>query len=132
MTQRLMRAPGGPLLVGAVGVAVLAVAGFLAWRGWAEKFRSKLDVDGQSGRDGRAYVLFGKVGYLAKGAALAIVGALFLSAALTHDAKRSGGLDVALRTLLHQPFGGVLLAVVAVGLGCYGLFCFAWARHLDR
>jgi hypothetical protein len=132
MTTRLMRAPHGPLLVGAVGLAVLAVAGFMAYRGLAEKFRSKLDGQGQTGDDGRAYVLLGKVGYVAKGVALAVVGALFVTAAVTHDPQKSGGLDVALRTMLRQPFGGPLLAVVAFGLGCYGLFCFAWARHLER
>ncbi|MEP7090055.1 MAG: DUF1206 domain-containing protein [Nocardioidaceae bacterium] len=132
LTARLMRAPAGAVLVAAVGVGVLAVAGFLAHRGWTEKFRSKLEAEGQSGSDGRAYVLLGKAGYLSKAVALAIVGLLFLLAAFTHDPGRSGGLDVALRKLLAEPFGGVLLSLVAAGFACYGLFCFAWARHLDR
>ena len=131
-TAKLMEAPAGQLLVGVVGVIILVVAGNLAWRGWKEKFRSKLDVDGKTGKDGRAYVLFGKAGYISKGVALAIVGVLFLYAAWTHDAKKSGGLDSALNSLLDQPFGVQLLEVMAVGIACYGLFCFAWARHLDR
>jgi hypothetical protein len=132
LTGRLMRMPGGPLLVGAVGVGTLVVAGFLAYRGLAEKFRSKLDAAGQTGKEGRAYVLCGKVGYVGKAVALAVVAVLFLYAAVTHDPKRSGGLDVALRTLLHQPFGGALLVLVALGFAGFGVFCFAWARHLDR
>ena len=131
-TAKLMAAPGGVLLVGAVGLGLLGVAGALMWRGWTEKFRSKLDVNGKTGQDGRAYVLFGKVGYIAKGVALAIVGGLFLYAAWTHDPKKSGGLDAALTQLLEQPFGTPLLAAMAAGIACYGLFCFAWARHLDR
>ena len=132
MTARLMRMPGGQIIVGAVGVGVLVVAGFLLYRGLAEKFRSKLETDGQTGKDGRAYVLFGKVGYVGKAAALAIVGVLFLIAAVTHDPEKSGGLDEALRKLLQEPFGGPMLLLVALGFVCYGLFCFAWARHLDR
>ncbi len=132
VTAKLMGMPGGPLLVGAVGIAVLAVAGALLYRGLAEKFRSKLQADGQTGTDGRAYVLFGKVGYAGKAAALAIIGALFCYAAITHDPQKSGGLDVALRKLLQQPFGGPMLLLVALGFACYGIFCFAWARHLDR
>jgi hypothetical protein len=132
MTAQLMRMPAGPYLVGAVGVVLLVVAAFLAHRGWAEKFRSKLDVDGRTGRDGRAYVLLGKAGYLSKGVALAVVGLLFLYAAYTHDARKSGGLDDALHKVLQQPFGAPVLVVIALGFGCYGLFCFAWARHLDR
>lgn len=132
MTARVMALPAGPVLVGAVGVAVLVVAGFLVFRGWSEGFRSKLEAPGQTGYDGKLYVTLGKIGHLAKGAAFAVVGALFVYAAVTHDPQESGGLDVALRKVLHQPFGSPLLVVIALGLGCYGLFCFAWARHLDR
>ena len=77
-------------------------------------------------------MLFGKVGYIAKGVAIAIVGGLFCYAAVTHDAKKSGGLDQALQTVREQPFGQVLLVVIAAGIACYGLFCFARAKHLSR
>ena len=40
--------------------------------------------------------------------------------------------DQALRDVLQRPFGPTLLLLIAAGLGCYGLFCFAWARHLSR
>jgi type IV secretory pathway VirB2 component (pilin) len=132
MTAKVMELPGGPVLVGAVGVGVLVVAGFLAFRGLSEGFRSKLDSGGQTGKDGRAYVVFGKIGYVAKAVALAIVGVLFLYAAVTHDPDKSAGLDQALHKLLQQPFGSPLLVLVALGFACYGLFAFAWARHLDR
>jgi hypothetical protein len=132
MTAQVMALPGGPLLVGAVGVGVLVVAGFLVHRGLSESFRSKLDSDGQTGKDGRAYVLFGKIGYVAKAVALSVIGALFLYAAATHDPDKSAGLDQALHTVLEQPFGAPLLVLVALGFACYGLFAFAWARHLDR
>lgn len=132
LTARVMGVPGGPVLVGVVGVAILVVAGFLAHRGWTEKFRSKLDFDGKTGKDGSAYVTFGKAGYLGKSVAIAIVGALFLYAAFTHDPQKSGGLDEALHRLLQQPFGAPVLVLIAVGFACYGLFCFAWARHLER
>jgi nitrogen fixation-related uncharacterized protein len=32
----------------------------------------------------------------------------------------------------EQPFGQVLLVAIAVGIACYGLFAFVWARHLSR
>ena len=132
ITARVMGMPGGPLLVGAVGVGILVVAGFLAYRGWTEKFRSKLQSEGKTGKEGSAYVTFGKVGYLGKSVAIAIVGALFLYAAFTHDPRKSGGLDEALHRLLQQPFGAPVLVLIALGFACYGLFCFAWARHLER
>lgn len=132
VTARLMAAPGGPLLVGAVGLAVIGVGGYLVFTGWSERFTKRLEPAATRGGRRTPVVLLGKVGYLAKGLALAVVGALFLTAAVQHQPKESGGLDVALRELLSQPFGPVLLAVVALGLGCFGLFCFFWARYPRR
>ena len=131
MTAQLMSATAGQFLVGAVGVGVICYAGYLVHRGWTDKFLEELD--GSHGRKaGEAYRWIGKVGYIAKGAAIALIGALFIWAAVTHDPKKSGGLDQALQELREQPFGQILLVVVALGIACYGVFAFARARHLSR
>lgn len=131
-TAKLMDLPAGVWIVAAVGLAIIAYGGNMIRRAWNDKFAEHLDAEGKSGDSGRAYLMFGKVGYNAKGLAIGIIGGLFVYAALTHDAQKSGGLDQALHTVLEQPFGQFLLAAVAVGIGCYGLFCFARARHLSR
>jgi hypothetical protein len=131
LTAQLMSAPGGQLLVGAVGLGVIGYAGYLVHRGWTEKFLKELD--GSHGRKaGKAYRVIGKVGHIGKGVAFALVGGLFVWAAVTHDPKKSGGLDQALQQVREQPFGQVLLVAIAVGIACYGLFAFVWARHLSR
>lgn len=132
MTARLMRLPLGSVLVALVGIAVIGFALWLAYKGLSERFTKRLDVGGHTGRSGQAFVTFGKVGYVSKGAALAVVGGLFVWAAVAHDPDKSGGLDQALHTVLRQPYGPVILIVIAAGIACYGVFCFAWARHLDR
>lgn len=129
-TARLMSAPGGVLLVGAVGLGIVAAGLVLAYRGWTERFTKELDQRATTGSSRTPIVWLGKVGHLAKGAALAVVGALFVTAAVQHDPRKSGGLDVALRELLSQPLGPVLLAAVALGLGCFGVYCFFWAKYL--
>jgi hypothetical protein len=131
-TAKIMQLPGGQLIVGVVGLAIIGYGISLVVRGWTEKFRENLDAQGQSGQDGSAYVMLGKVGYIAKGIAIAIVGGLFVYAAITHNAKKSGGLDQALQTVLEQPFGQALLTAIALGIAAYGLFCFARAKHLSR
>jgi hypothetical protein len=131
-TAKLMELPGGQLIVGAVGLAIIGYGGSLVYRGWTEKFREHLDAQGQSGTDGSAYVKLGKAGYIAKGISIALVGGLFGYAAITHDPKKSGGLDQALQTVLEQPFGQVLLIAIGLGIACYGIFCFARAKHLSR
>ncbi|MDQ3615874.1 MAG: DUF1206 domain-containing protein [Actinomycetota bacterium] len=132
MTAELMAVPGGQVLVAVVGAGVLGVAGFLIWRGLTERFKEDLRSDGHTGNTGKAYCMFGKVGYTSKGLALIVVGGLFVWAAWSHDPEKSGGLDQALGKVLQQPFGAPVLVVIALGIAGYGLFCFAWARHLDR
>jgi hypothetical protein len=56
---------------------------------------------------------------------------LFIWAGVTFDPKKAGGLDVALHTLLQQSYGQWLLAAVALGIACFGAYCFAWARDVD-
>jgi Domain of Unknown Function (DUF1206) len=130
-TAKLMDQPFGRWLVGLVGLAIIGYGGYLCYRGWSEKFLEHLDAQGRSGDAGNAYRLFGKIGYIAKGIAIGVIGILFVYAAIDHSAKKSGGLDQALHKVLQQPFGPVLLFVISVGIGCYGLFCFARARHLS-
>jgi hypothetical protein len=132
LTAKLMDLPAGQWIVVAVGVAILGYAGNTAWRGWTEKFADHLDTEGKLGNSGAAYLLLGQVGYIAKGVALALVGGLFCYAGVSHNPHKSGGLDEALQKVLQQPFGPYLLIVIGVGIACYGLFCFARARHLAR
>ena len=131
-TAKVMDLPGGQVIVGAIGLAIIGYGVSLVVRGWMEKFTEHLDAQGQTGADGSAYVLLGKVGYIAKGIAIALVGGLFGYAAVTHKAKKSGGLDQALQTVLGYPFGQVMLVAIGLGIAAYGLFCFARARHLSR
>ena len=70
----------------------------------------------------------GSVGYCVKGIALSIIGGLFVWAAVTYDPKKAGGMDAALSTIREQPFGAVLLAIMAAGIACFGVYCFFWAR----
>jgi hypothetical protein len=132
MTAKLMDLPAGRWIVGIVGLVIIGIGTALVVRAWTDAFAENLSAEGRSGDSGTAYLWFGRLGYCAKGVAIGIVGGLFGYAALTHDPKKSGGLDEALQTVLEQPFGPYLLTVIGVGIGCFGLFCFANARHLSR
>ena len=132
MTAEVMSWPGGQLIVGAVGLAIVGVGAALVYKGVTDRFLRDLEAAGASGDAGTAYTWLGRAGYAAKGVSLGVVGGLFCYAAATHDAQESGGLDQALRQVLEQPFGPVLLGAIGIGIACFGVFCFAWARHLSR
>lgn len=130
VTTVLMRAPLGQLLVAAVGLAVVGVAGYHVHKGATRRFLRDLDggARARAGQVGTAMVRAGTVGYVAKGIALALVGGLFVFAAWTSDPQEATGLDGALRGLTGHPVGTVLLLVIAVGLACYGVYSVARAR----
>lgn len=130
-TASLMDMPGGQLLVGAVGLAIVGYGIAQVVKGWTEKFREDLQAEATTGDVGSAYVWLGKLGYTAKGLAIGIVGGLFVRAAVEHQAKKSGGLDVALQTVLEAPAGPFLLGAIALGILCYGVFSLARAKHLS-
>lgn len=129
LTASLLAVPAGRILVVAIGIGILAVGASLVWKGATDRFTHDLTI-GSSGTYGSAVFAVGRAGYIAKGVAIAIVGALFAQAAITYDADKAGGLDDALTTLKQQPFGPYLLTIVALGLAAFGVFCFAWARHV--
>jgi hypothetical protein len=110
---------------------VVAIGVGLVVFGLTKKFEDELEPGATSGRYGTAIVRLGQAGHCAKGVAFGIVGGLFLWAAWTFNPDKSGGLDVALRTVLDQPFGPWLLGLIAIGLACYGVFCFVRARYAD-
>jgi hypothetical protein len=123
-TASLMQRPGGRILVAVVGLAVIAVGGYHVYKGAKKKFLQDLESN-----PGTWATRAGQVGYIAKGVALAIVGILFVAAALHKKAKEASGLDGALKSLRDQPFGTTLLVVMALGFAAFGLYSFARARH---
>ena len=123
-TAGLMGSPGGRVLVGLVGLVVLGIAGYHVYKGWTKKFLEDLRE-----HPGDWVVTAGRIGYVAKGVALVVVGFFFLVAAWQADPDKAQGLDGALKTVKDQPFGPFLLTLVAVGIAAYGVYSFARSRY---
>src|SRR5262249_45670717 len=97
------------------------------YKGLAAKFKEDLQ-----GVVGVPTLALGRAGYASKGVAFSVVGVLFCWAAISYDPNKAGGLDTALRRLKDAPAGPLLLTLVAIGIGCFGLYCFVWARKVRR
>ncbi len=123
-TVNLMNAPAGQVLVGLLGVGILAIGGYHIYKGWQEKFLEDLQE-----HPGRWAVVAGKVGYIAKGIAIGAVGVIFIVAAFQHRSKDATGLDGAVRSVRDLPGGPVILFGIALGLAAYGVYSFARARY---
>lgn len=129
-TAQVMSWPLGPLLVGAVGVAIIGYAGWSVVKGVTDRWRKDLDPEGKSGDIGTAVTVLARVGYAGRGVAFASIGGFVVWAAVTHDPKHSGGLDTALARLRDAPFGMVLLGLIVIGFACFGAYNLAKARYL--
>ena len=123
-TAKLLEKPGGRALVVIIGLAVVGVGVYHVYKGAKKKFLEDLKDN-----PGTWATRAGRVGYLAKGVALAIVGFLFVAAGFHKQAKEATGLDGALKSLRDEPFGPALLVVMAVGFAAFGLYSFSRAKH---
>lgn len=119
----------GRTLIILTGLVVAAIGIGLAIYGLTRSFERNLRRSEMNEEMRAATRWLGAFGYAAKGGAYAIVGILFIVAAVKYDPSKSRGLDAALHTLAGQPFGGVLVAVVALGFAAFGVYCFAQARY---
>jgi hypothetical protein len=129
VTAKLLQLPGGQVLVALAGVAIVAAAVLLAWRGLRTKFEEHLDL-AELGPGGRSAVItLGKVGYVARGVVFSLVGILVVVAAVTFDPDKARGMDAALRQVAAQPYGPWLLGPMALGLMCFGAYSLAEARY---
>lgn len=129
LTARLMDATAGQLLVGAVGLVVLGVGLWKVVRALRRDFLERVELGRMAGLVPRkALEALGVVGHIGRGLVFAVAGGFVLRAAVEHDPNESGGIDAALRELAGGGPGRALLVATAVGLVCYGIWCFVEAR----
>jgi hypothetical protein len=120
MSAKLLGMPGGVFLLAAIGLAVVAVGVVFVVNGVTHRFERDLRLP--PNRWATVTTTLGRVGYVAKGVALVIVGGLIVFGAIASDPQKAGGLDGSLKALTQVPFGVFLLVLIALGLIAYGVF----------
>ena len=121
--------PLGRWAVLAAGVWIAAYGPWLLWRSVAKEPEKRLDVSRMTPAMQRTFKLIGRVGVAARGVVFLVVGIWMVRAAWQlrpREAKMPAG---ALESLREQPYGQWLLALVALGLGAFGLFEIVKARY---
>ncbi len=128
LTARVLALPAGQILVGAVAAGIFVTAVIVGAKGIKKTFEEDLDMQDLPKGTRNWVERLGRIGWIGKGLAYAIIAILVGIAAVTADPEQSGGLDKALHTLAAQPYGVFLLAVIAIGFAGFGVYCFAAAR----
>lgn len=128
-TGLLLKQPTGVLLVILTGCVVLGIAAYLFARAYRASFSRYLKLSALSVAMRKGVIALGRLGNAALGVVFTIVGFFLVIAAVKHNPGDAKGLDAALMELLKQPFGPLLLGIVASGLLAYGVYSFAEARY---
>jgi Domain of Unknown Function (DUF1206) len=127
LSAQMMAHTGGRFVVVVAGLALAGVGLMMIVEGVRLRFMRYLTKVPTAVRP--ALVQLGRVGTIGRGVVFALTGALVVTAGWTASPGQAGGMDVAMRTLLDQPYGDALVSVVAVGLLAFGCFGFAEARY---
>jgi uncharacterized membrane protein YidH (DUF202 family) len=129
MTAELMSKPFGQVLVALVGVAVVGFAVYQFKQAKSGKMLDKLSLTGVAARQRTWVERISRAGVAARAVVFLLVGTFFLQAAVQADPGEAGGLGEALEALASQPFGPVLLGLVALGLVAYAVYQLLEARY---
>jgi hypothetical protein len=127
-SARLLDSGPGTALLIAVGLGLLAFAGYQLYKGVTKKFMEKLDPPTSGHPSSTTIERVGMVGIIARGVVAALLGIFVMQAVIQHDPNQAQGLDGALREVQQAAFGSFLLLVVALGLGAYGAFALISSR----
>jgi hypothetical protein len=118
-TAWLLQQMFGQWLVAIIGLAIIGAGIAHIWKGWHAKFEKHLDWEGDEKRIGSPICRFGLI---ARGVAFLIVGGFLMVDAWLADPDEAKGLSGALRALQEQPYGWILLGLIAIGLIAFGLY----------
>ncbi|HKU43713.1 MAG TPA: DUF1206 domain-containing protein, partial [Polyangiales bacterium] len=118
---------GGSIALGIVGLCVLGYGLVEVYRAIRGRVARELDGSELQHRDRVRQIA--RVGVASRGTVFTIIGGSFIIAAIESRASEAETFGGALRELASQPFGTLLLGVVAAGLVAYGVYMFFLARY---
>lgn len=124
-TAWLMSQPFGRWIVVAIGAVVIGAGIYYAWKGIAEKYKERLRWTQTVERLDPVC----KLGFVAYGFVIAMVGGFLLWAGWTHDPSEAGGLEQAFATVRQAAFGRVLLGLLGIGVLSFAIENFIEAIY---
>lgn len=128
-TARLMEWPGGILLIGLAGVALIGFGIHQIRKGFKEEFKEDLHTSSMDSTEKEWATRAGVWGHAARGVVFGLTGLFLIFAAWQADPTEARGLEGVLDAVSAQPFGQIMLMLLATGLAFYGLYCIVEAKY---
>jgi len=126
----ILNHPGGGPLTIVIGIIAIGVGLGQFLEAYRATFKKDLKGAEMSERERTIVVRLGRFGMFARGVTFLVIGWVLVQAGLHHDPGQVQGFGGAFMFLLGQPFGRVLLGIVALGFVALGLHSFACARWI--
>jgi hypothetical protein len=122
--------PAGGALTVLIGLIVIGVGLGQFVEAYRATFARDLKGTEMSATTRDVAVKLGRFGMFARGVIFLVIGWFVVQAGIHHDPAQTQGFSGAFVFLLDQPFGRVLLGIVALGFVALGLHSFACARWI--
>lgn len=118
----ILSKPWGQWVIALLAVIVIGVGLLQIYQGFHPDFGLQFKSYALSGQQRKWIERMGRFGAAARGLVFSLIGFFLGQAAANNDPSRAKGIEGVLASILGQPFGPVLLGVVAVGLIAFGVF----------
>jgi hypothetical protein len=125
----IMRLPFGWTLVVAAGLCFLGTGVYCIFRSFRPNFAGWFFCEEMTVAQKKVCFTLGRLGYAARGMILIPMGYLIINAGWTLNPYQISGQAGAMHLIARQPFGPLLLGVVAVGLISFGIFSLIALRY---
>ena len=125
LSRSMMKNGAGRVLLGVVGAVLIGAGIYRANKGRKEDVTQEMDMSGMSAPRREWTRRLGAIGEIGRGVALLLIGFFLIRAATDYDPEQATGLDGALRRAAEHGWSRILVAIVAFGFVCYGVFCLA-------
>jgi hypothetical protein len=131
ITADLLRTGWGRALLVLAGILVVAGGLEAGRRAVRLDFRERFTAEHMSRALAMITRALGAFGSLARAVVFVLTGVFLIRAAVLSSADQAKGLDAVFRSVASSQYGPWLLALLASGLFCYGLYCLLEARYRD-
>ena len=126
----ILNHPGGGSVTVIIGLIAIGVGLGQFLEAYRATFAKDLKGTEMSERERKRSIALGRFGMFARGVVFLVIGWFIVQAGLHHDPGQVQGFGGAFQFLLNQPFGRVLMGIVALGFVALGLHSFACARWI--
>jgi Domain of Unknown Function (DUF1206) len=122
--------PAGGWLTILIGLIAIAIGLGQFLEAYQANFAKDLKGAEMSESERTWAIRFGRFGMFARGVTFLVIGWFVVQAGIHHDPAQAQGFGGAFVFLLAQPFGRIVLGIVALGFVALGLHSFACARWI--